>query len=76
MFYIQLMQIWLNLLFCVSIHGLSPMKITSTLLVNHNFIWVTEIVHNAQNISIGLNIICHETFEVWMRNTIFHHHLI
>ncbi len=67
------MQLWLNLLFCVSIHGLNLMKITSMFLVSHWFIWVIDTIHNLYSVPIGLNIICHE---VWMKNTICRHHLI
>ncbi len=66
------MQLWLNLLFCVSIHGLNLMKITSMFLVHHWFIWVIDTIHNLYSVPIGLNTICHE---VWMKNTIFCHHL-
>jgi hypothetical protein len=69
-------QLWLDMLFCVSIHGLTPMKKTNLFFVNYWLTYISATIDNSNSISIGLSIVGHESFEVWIGNTIIGHHLV
>jgi hypothetical protein len=69
-------QLWLDLLFCVYVHGLTPMKKTSSFFVNHRLIWISTIINNLNYILIGLNTMGHESFEVWIGNISIGHGLV
>jgi hypothetical protein len=69
-------QLWLDLLFCVYVHGLTPMKKTSSFFVNHRLIWISAIINNSNYILIGLNTMGHESFEVWIGNISIGHGLV
>jgi hypothetical protein len=68
---VLLSHFWFNLLLCVYVHRLGPMEVTCSLPINHGFIGVPTTIHNSNNIPIGLSIIGHEAFEIWIGNT-FH----
>jgi hypothetical protein len=69
-------HLWLDMLFCVSIQGLTLMKKTSLLFVNHWFTWISTTINNSNYVPIDLNVIGHESFEVWIVNSIFYRHLV
>jgi hypothetical protein len=69
-------QLWLDLLFCVFVHGLTPMKKKSSFFVNHQFTWIFAIIDNSNYVLIGLNAMGHESFEVWIGNTSIGHDLV
>jgi hypothetical protein len=69
-------QLWIDLLFCVFVHQWTLVKKTNSFFVNHWFTWISATIHNLNYIPIGLIIIGHESFEVWIGNTIIGHHLV
>jgi hypothetical protein len=70
------LQLWLDLLFYVSVHALIPMKKTSLFFVHHWFTWKSTTIDNSNYVPIGLNVVSPESFEVWIGNTIIHHDLV
>jgi hypothetical protein len=66
------LQLKLDLLFCVYVHWLCPMKVIGSFLVNHWFIWVNRIVHNSHCAPNGLDTIGPAPLKVSMRNTTIH----
>ncbi len=64
------------MLFCVYVHGLTPMKKTSSFFVNCWFIWISTIINNLNYILIDLSTMGHEYFEVWIGNISIGHDLV
>jgi hypothetical protein len=52
------------------------MEQASSFLVNHFHKGISKIVHDTDNIPIGMCIIHHETFEIGVYKTKFEHHLV
>ncbi len=69
-------QLQLDLLFCVSIHGLTLMEKISSFFVNHWLTYIFIAIDNSNIIPIGLNIVGHKSFEVCIGNTIIGHHFV
>jgi hypothetical protein len=69
-------QLWIYLLFCLFVHQLALVKKTSSFFVNHWFTWISATIDNLNYVPIGLSTIGHESFEVWIGNTIIGHHLV
>jgi len=69
-------HLWLHMLFCVYVQWLILVKKTSALSINHQFTWISATINNSNYVPIGMNTIGHESFEVWIGNTILCHHLV
>ncbi len=69
-------HLWFDMSFCVFVQGMTLVKKTSSLSITHRFVWIFVTLNSSNCIAIGLSAIGHESFEVWIGNTIFHHHLV
>jgi hypothetical protein len=70
------LHLQLDLLFCVFVHQLTLMKTISLFHVNHWFTWIPTTIDNSHYVPIGLSNVSHEFLELWINNTILHHHLV
>jgi hypothetical protein len=69
-------QLWLDLMFYVYVRALIPMKKTSFFFVHHWLTWISATIDNPNYVPIGLSVVGHEFFEIWIGNTIIHHDLV
>jgi len=52
------------------------MEKSSLFFVNHWLICISATIDNSNNVPIGLSVVGHESFEVWIGNTIIGHRLV
>ncbi len=63
-------------MFYVYVRALIPMKKTSFFFVHHWLTWISATIDNPNYVPIGLSVVGHEFFEIWIGNTIIHHDLV
>ncbi len=58
------------------VHGLTLVEKTNSFSINHWLTCIFATIDNLNIIPIGLSTIDHESFEVWIENTIIGDHLV
>jgi hypothetical protein len=73
---VLVLQVWLDMLLCVSIQRCSPMEEACALTILHGDLWITTAIDNSDNIPVGLRTVCHEAFKNGLLHAISLHHLV
>jgi hypothetical protein len=73
---VLVLQVWLDILLCMSFQQCSLVEETSALSVLYGDLWITAAIDDSDSIPFCLCTVCHEAFEVGILDAILCHEIV